>query len=186
MSTQDQPRCSWAQSDDLMRTYHDEEWGIPVRDSRELWETLQLEGFQAGLSWSIILKRRDAFRVAFKGFDPSVVAQFGESDVNWMMEDAGIIRSKAKIVATIGNAKAYLAMQANGEDFADFAWGSVGGTPIMNTTGEVPAKTALSEEISTALKKKGFKFVGPVITYAWMQAVGLVDDHDPQCFRRTG
>ena len=168
-----------------MRTYHDEEWGNPVRDSRELWETLQLEGFQAGLSWSIILKRREAFRVAFNGFDPAVVANFDESDVNRMLEDPGIIRSRSKIVATIGNAKAYLAMLANGEDFADFAWGFVGGAPIVNTTGEVPAKTALSEEISAALKKKGFKFVGPVITYAWMQAVGLVDDHDPKCFRRT-
>ena len=167
-----------------MSSYHDEEWGKAVRDGRMLWETLQLEGFQAGLSWSIILKRRGAFREAFRGFDPVVVSELRESDVLAMLENPGIIRSRAKIVATIGNAKAYLAMQAGGEDFSEFVWRFVDGVPIMNTTGEMFAKTALSEEISVELKKRGFKFVGPVITYAWMQAVGMVDDHDPCCFRR--
>ena len=179
-----QNRCSWAQSDPMMRAYHDEEWGIPVRDSRQLWETLMLEGFQAGLSWSIILKRRQAFREAFQGFDPEVVAQFTEEDVERLMGNAGIIRARAKIVATIGGAKAYLAMQAAGEDFSTFVWSFVNNEPIRNETGEVPAKTPLSEEISAALKKRGFKFVGPVIVYAWMQAVGLVNDHNPDCFRR--
>jgi len=168
----------------MMRAYHDEEWGIPVRDSRQLWETLMLEGFQAGLSWSIILKRRQAFREAFQGFDPEVVAQFTEEDVERLMGNAGIIRARAKIVATIGGAKAYLAMQAAGEDFSTFVWSFVNNEPIRNETGEVPAKTPLSEEISAALKKRGFKFVGPVIVYAWMQAVGLVNDHNPDCFRR--
>lgn len=185
MSTQAVSRCSWANSDLLMSTYHDEEWGNPIRDSRLLWETLQLEGFQAGLSWSIILKRREAFREAFKGFDPEIVSNLAEADVQTMLENPGIIRSRAKIVATIGNAKAYLAMQANGQDFSEFVWQFVGGTPIINTTGEMFAKTGLSEQISTELKKLGFKFVGPVITYAWMQAVGLVNDHDLNCFRRA-
>jgi DNA-3-methyladenine glycosylase I len=174
----------WANSDILMSTYHDEEWGVPIRDSRLLWETLQLEGFQAGLSWSIILKRREAFREAFQGFNPVAVSQFTESDVAELLENPGIIRSKAKIVATIGNARAYLEMQSRGEDFAEFVWQFVEGTPIVNTTGEMFAKTPLSESISADLKKRGFKFVGPVITYAWMQAVGLVNDHDPSCFRR--
>lgn len=177
-------RCAWAQSDPGMRAYHDEEWGVPVRDSRKLWETLMLEGFQAGLSWSIILKRREAFRQAFQGFDPQVVARFTEEDIERLMADPGIIRARAKIVATIGGARAYLQMAQQGEDFSTFAWSFVGGEPIRNETEEIPAKTALSEEISAALKKRGFKFVGPVIVYAWMQAVGLVNDHDADCFRR--
>ena len=185
MSTEKVIRCSWANSDELMSSYHDEEWGIPDRDSRSLWETLQLEGFQAGLSWSIILKRREAFREAFKGFDPVTVSQLTEEDVAIMLENPGIIRSKSKIVATIGNARAYLEMQAKGQDFSEFVWQFVDGTPIFNTTGEMFAKTPLSETISAELKKRGFKFVGPVITYAWMQAVGLVDDHDLNCFKRV-
>jgi DNA-3-methyladenine glycosylase I len=177
-------RCAWAQSDPMMRHYHDTEWGVPVRDSRLLWETLMLEGFQAGLSWSIILKRREAFREAFAHFDPEVVAKFDEEDVERLMGNAGIIRARAKIVATIGGAQAYLKMKEAGEDFSDFAWGFVGGVPIRNESGEVPAKTPLSEELSVALKERGFKFVGPVIVYAWMQAVGLVNDHAADCFRR--
>ncbi len=168
----------------MMRAYHDEEWGIPVRDSRQLWETLMLEGFQAGLSWSIILKRREAFREAFQGFDPQVVARFTDEDVERLMVNAGIIRARAKIVATIGGARAYLAMKEAGEDFSTFVWSFVDNQPIRNETGEILAKTPLSEEISVALKKRGFKFVGPVIVYAWMQAVGLVNDHSPDCFRR--
>ncbi len=168
-----------------MRAYHDEEWGVPVRDSRMLWETLMLEGFQAGLSWSIILKRRESFRNAFQNFNPDVVALFGEADVEGLVNDPGIIRSRAKINAAIGGARAYLAMQRAGEGFSDFAWGFVQGTPLQNEGGSIPAKTPLSEQVSAALKTKGFKFVGPTITYAWMQAVGIVNDHEPDCFRRT-
>ncbi len=142
-----------------------------------------LDGFQAGLSWSIILKKREAFRKAFKNFDPKKVARFGEADVARLLEDAGIVRSRAKIEATIGGARAYLAMKEAGEDFSAFVWGMAGGTPIQNS-GEVLAKSPLSEEISKALKKRGFKFVGPVIVYAWMQAVGIVNDHAAGCFRK--
>jgi DNA-3-methyladenine glycosylase I len=183
---QDKPvcRCRWAESDALMRAYHDEEWGVPEWDSRALWETLMLEGFQAGLSWAIILRKREGFRKAFKKFDPEKVARFGEADVERLMADEGIIRGRAKILATIAGAKIYLAMEAEGESFADFVWGIAGGKAIQNS-GPVPASTALSETMSKALKKKGFKFVGPVITYAWMQAVGMVNDHAEDCFRRS-
>jgi DNA-3-methyladenine glycosylase I len=176
-------RCAWAESDSLLGTYHDQEWGIPERDSRALWEKLMLDGFQAGLSWLTILRKREAFRKAFRGFDPKVVAKFGAKDVARLMDDAGIVRSRAKIEATIGNARAYLAMQADGEDFSDFVWGMAGGKTIV-TKGPRPTKTALSEEISKALKKRGFKFVGPVIVYAWMQATGIVNDHSDDCARR--
>ncbi|WP_225410555.1 DNA-3-methyladenine glycosylase I [Stigmatella hybrida] len=178
------PRCPWAESDPRMSAYHDQEWGVPVRDSRELWETLMLEGFQAGLSWSVILRRRESFREAFQGFEPRTVARFTEADVARLLENPGIIRSRAKIEATIGGARAYLAMQDAGEDFSAFAWSFVDGKPLRNTTGEVLAKTPLSEKLSAALKKRGFKFVGPVIVHAWMQAVGLVNDHRPGCFKR--
>jgi DNA-3-methyladenine glycosylase I len=180
-------RCSWAENDPLLRSYHDREWGVPMRDSRALWEMLMLEGFQAGLSWLTILRRREAFRKAFKGFKPDVVARFKKSEVDRLVVDEGIIRSRAKIEATIGNARAYLAMQAAGEDFSEFVWEMAGGRPIQSNrkkAGDVPAKTELSEKISTALKKRGFKFVGPVIVYAWMQAVGIVNDHVADCFRR--
>ena len=176
-------RCSWAQSDPLLRAYHDEEWGVPEYDSRALWEKLMLDGFQAGLSWLTILRKRDAFRKAFKDFDPVKVARFGDAQVTRLLEDAGIVRSRAKIEATIGGAKAYLAMQKPGEDFSGFVWKMAGGKPIHNT-GPVPTQTPLSVEISKALKQRGFKFVGPVIVYAWMQAVGIVNDHTPECFRR--
>ncbi len=177
-------RCLWPGNDPLMIAYHDQEWGVPERDSRALWEKLILDGFQAGLSWSKILKKRDAFREAFEGFDPEIVAQFTEADIGRLMENAGIVRSRAKIEATVGNARAYVAMAEAGEDFSAFTWGMAGGTPIRNENGEVPTKTPLSEEISLALKKRGFKFVGPVIVYAWMQAVGMVNDHAADCFRR--
>jgi DNA-3-methyladenine glycosylase I len=177
------PRCLWAQSDPLMRAYHDEEWGVPIRDSRTLWETLMLEGFQAGLSWRIILRRREAFRQAFQGFDPEIVANFTDADIEQLTADPSIIRSRAKIQATVGGARAYLAMQAAGEELSEFAWAFVDGKPLRNESGIVPAKTPLSEEISAALKRRGFKFAGPVIVYAWMQAVGLVDDHTDECFR---
>jgi DNA-3-methyladenine glycosylase I len=175
-------RCPWAENDALLRAYHDEEWGVPEYDSRALWEKLMLDGFQAGLSWITILRKREAFRRAFQGFDPNIVARFRARDVTRLMEDAGIVRSRAKIEATIGNARAYLAMEAAGEDFSGFVWSMAGGKPIRGT-GVRPAKTPLSEEISAALKKRGFKFVGPVIVYAWMQAVGIVNDHLTCCFR---
>jgi DNA-3-methyladenine glycosylase I len=182
MSVKPLKRCSWAESDPLLRAYHDAEWGVPEYDSRALWEKLMLDGFQAGLSWSIILRKRDAFRKAFKNFDPEKVARFGESDVTRLLGDAAIVRSRAKIEATIGGARAYLAMRKAGEDFSAFVWEMAGGKPLQNT-GHVPAQSPLSEEISQALKKRGFKFVGPVIVYAWMQAVGIVNDHSADCFR---
>lgn len=178
-------RCAWAESDPLLRSYHDEEWGVPEYDSRALWEKLMLDGFQAGLSWLTVLRKRDAFREAFHGFDPEVVARMKEAEVKGLLNNPGIIRSRAKIEATIGGARAYLKMHEDDEDFSKFIWHLAGGKPIVNKTGRVPTKTALSEEISMALKKRGFKFVGPVIVYAWMQATGIVDDHALTCFRRT-
>jgi DNA-3-methyladenine glycosylase I len=177
-------RCEWAARDPLLSAYHDAEWGVPEYDSRALWEKLMLDGFQAGLSWTIILRKRDAFRKAFKEFEPHAVARFGEADVARLLEDAGIVRSRAKIEATIGGARAYLAMKAAGEDFSTFVWEMAGGKPILNT-GPRLTQSPLSHEISKALKKRGFKFVGPVIVYAWMQAVGIVNDHNEDCFRRT-
>jgi DNA-3-methyladenine glycosylase I len=176
-------RCAWAQSDPLMADYHDHEWGVPEYDSRALWEKLMLDGFQAGLSWSTILKKREAFRKAFRQFDPKKVARFDEADVERLLADAGIVRSRAKIEATIGNARAYLAMQAAGENFSTFVWNFAGGKPIRGS-GTIPTQTPLSAALSKALKARGFKFVGPVIVYAWMQAVGIVDDHAAACFRR--
>jgi DNA-3-methyladenine glycosylase I len=177
-------RCAWAQGDPLMTEYHDREWGVPLRDSRALWEMLMLEGFQAGLSWRTILNRREGFRAAFADFDPQRVAAFAGADVARLMADPGIIRARAKIEATISNARAYLAMAERGEDFASFAWDFVGGRPLLNDGLTVPASTPLSETISKELKKRGFKFVGAVIVNAWMQAVGMVNDHAPNCFRR--
>jgi DNA-3-methyladenine glycosylase I len=159
MSTK-QTRCLWSQGDPLMQKYHDEEWGVPDFDSPSLWETLMLEGFQAGLSWITVLRKRDAFRKAFRKFDPG-----------------------AKIEATIHGARVYLDMQAAGLEFSDFAWQFVQGKPIQNS-GPVQATTPLSIAISKELKRRGFKFVGPTIVYAWMQAVGLVNDHAENCFRR--
>ena len=176
-------RCTWPGNDPLYCAYHDEEWGVPQHDSRALWEMLMLEGFQAGLAWIIILRKREAFRKAFENFDPAKVAQFGEADIERLMQDSGIVRSRAKIEATIKGARIYMEMQSAGEDFSTFVWGLAGGKPIQNK-GPVPPATPLAEEISKTLKKRGFKFVGPVIVYAWMQAVGIVNDHAPDCFRR--
>jgi DNA-3-methyladenine glycosylase I len=178
-------RCTWAESDPLLREYHDTEWGVPLRDSRALWELLMLEGFQAGLSWITVLRKRDAFRKAFKGFDPGKVARFNEADIARLLQDPGIIRSRAKIEATIQAARIYLDMQKSGEDFASFLWAIVGGKPIP-TKGPTPVQTPLSVEMSKQLKKRGFKFVGPVIVYAFMQAAGMVNDHSSACFRRNG
>lgn len=178
-------RCSWAESDPLLRAYHDEEWGVPEYDGRALWEKLMLDGFQAGLSWLTILRKREAFRKAFHEFDPEKVARMKEADVKRLLENPGIIRSRAKIEATIGGAKAYLKMRDEGEDLVTFVWEMAGGKPVLNTTGRLPVKTPLSEEISKALKKREFKFVGPVIVYAWLQATGVVNDHSLKCFRRS-
>jgi DNA-3-methyladenine glycosylase I len=179
----EQKRCTWAESDSLLRVYHDTEWGVPVYDSRMLWEMLMLEAFQAGLSWLIILRKREAFRLAFQGFNPEAVAAFGEADIVRLMGDTRIVRSRAKIEATIGGARAYLAMANSGLDFSSFIWGIAGEKPIINK-GPAPVKSPLSEELSSLLKKRGFKFVGPVIVYAWMQATGIVNDHADNCFRR--
>lgn len=173
-------RCPWANSDALMQHYHDTEWGVPVRDARELWETLMLEGFQAGLSWQVILRKRDAFRAAFAGFDPEAVAAFGPEDVERLMGNAGIVRARAKIEATIRGARIYLEMQARGEDFADYCWSFTNGQTLAGEG--IATHTELSTRISNDLKRRGFKFVGPTIVHAWMQAVGMVDDHAPTCF----
>jgi DNA-3-methyladenine glycosylase I len=176
-------RCSWAEGDPLLQAYHDTEWGVPQHDSRALWEMLMLEGFQAGLSWSVILRKREAFRKAFKNFTPQKVARFGEADIARLLQDDGIVRSRAKIAATIGGARAYLSMRAAGEDFSTFVWDLCGGKPLQHRGARV-TQSALSEQLSKALKQRGFKFVGPVIVYAWMQACGIVNDHSPDCFRR--
>ena len=158
-------RCAWAGTDAAMVAYHDTEWGVPERDGRALWEKLVLDGFQAGLSWRTILAKRENFRRAFAGFDPERVARFGPADIGRLLADPGIVRSRAKIEAAVGNARAYLAMAEAGDDFADFAWGFVDGEPLRSA-GPRPTRTALSETISRELKRRGFKFVGPVIVYA--------------------
>jgi DNA-3-methyladenine glycosylase I len=175
-------RCAWAEGNALHQLYHDTEWGVPIHDSRELWELLMLEGFQAGLAWIVVLQKRDALRTAFKQFDPEKVARFTQRDVRRLLNNEGIIRSRAKINATIEGARIFLQMRDGGEDFAPYIWNMAGGKPIQRK-GPVPAQTPLSVEISRALKRKGFKFVGPVIVYAWMQAAGIVNDHAPYCFR---
>jgi len=181
-------RCAWRgmAGDPLYEAYHDTEWGVPEYDSRALWEKLVLDGFQAGLAWITILRKRAAFRAAFDGFDPEKVARYGEGDRARLMADPGIVRSNAKIDAAISGAKVYLAMREAGEDFSRFCWSFTGGMPIQNhwgRDGQVPAQTPLAVEVAKALKARGFKFCGPVIVYAWMQAVGMVNDHQTTCFR---
>ncbi len=177
-------RCTWAEGDPLMRDYHDREWGVPEHDARALWEKLMLDGFQAGLAWITVLRKRDAFRGAFAGFVPAKVARFGERDVKRLLENPGIIRSRAKIEATIAGARVYCAMEDRGEDFARFCWSFTSGEVRKGDGRTFPARTELSERISKELKRRGFKFVGPTIVYAWMQAVGIVNDHAVGCFRR--
>jgi DNA-3-methyladenine glycosylase I len=181
-------RCSWAGEDPLMIAYHDDEWGRPERDPRALWETLMLKGFQAGLAWITVLRKREAFRRAFADFEPAKVARFGDKDVVRLLGDAGIIRSRAKISATIAGARIYNEMAGRGEDFTTFCWSFTGGKVVKGTGTSVPASTDigadLAARISKELKRRGFKFVGPTIVYAWMQAVGIVDDHASGCFRR--
>ncbi|MEJ0059607.1 MAG: DNA-3-methyladenine glycosylase I [Terricaulis sp.] len=182
-------RCGWADGGDpLYAAYHDEEWGVPERDSRALYEKLVLDGFQAGLSWITILRKRENFRAAFADFDPKKIARFNEKKIDALLQDAGIIRSRAKIEAAISGARIYLDMEARGEDFSEFLWGFVDGKPIQNSWKiyrEAPAKTELSEKIAKELKARGFKFCGPVIVYAFMQAVGMVNDHQMACPRRA-
>ena len=180
---QQRERCTWSESDPLLQKYHDEEWGVPEYDSRALWELLMLEGFQAGISWLIVLRKREAFRKVFLHFDPAKVAQFSETDIRRLVNDADIIRSRAKIEATIKGAQIFLEMKKSGESFASFIWGLAGGKPIQ-TQGPRPVQTDLAVEMSKQLKKRGFKFVGPVIVYAFMQAAGIVNDHSDECFRR--
>jgi len=172
--------------DPFYEAYHDHEWGVPEWDSRALWEKLVLDGFQAGLSWITILRKREAFRAAFADFDPEKVARFDETDRARLMADAGIIRSNGKIDAAISGARIYLDMRERGEDFSTFLWDMVGGAPVQNTWrdgSEVPAQTPLAVDMAKALKAKGFKFCGPVIVYAFMQATGMVNDHFVTCFR---
>jgi DNA-3-methyladenine glycosylase I len=180
----DHRRCSWAEGDALMRAYHDEEWGVPQHDPRMLWEMLMLEGFQAGLAWIIILRKREAFRKAFAGFDPVKVARFDEDDVTRLMANAGIVRAQAKIRATIVGARIYCDMTDRGENFSDFCWSFTDDRTIRNSGREWIAHSPLSAAISKEMKRRGFKFVGPTIVYAWMQAVGIVNDHATDCFRR--
>jgi DNA-3-methyladenine glycosylase I len=190
MQTQPTPplvRCPWpGVKDQIYIDYHDTEWGVPEYDARALWEKLVLDGFQAGLSWITILKKREAFRAAFDNFDPEKVALYGDADRARLMADAGIVRSNAKIDMAINGARIWLDMQGRGEDFSAFLWDFVGGRPIQNhwdSFSGVPVKTPEAEAMAKALKAKGFKFVGPVIVYAFMQAVGMVNDHLTTCFR---
>ena len=175
----------WAAGDPLMEAYHDGEWGVPERDPRALWEMLMLEGFQAGLAWIIVLRKREAFRQAFAGFDPAIVARFGTRDINRLMNNAGIIRARAKIEATITGARLFCEMRNRGEDFGALCWSFTEGQVVTGTGRTLPSQTALSAVISKDLKRRGFKFVGPTIVYAWMQAVGIVNDHSLDCFRRN-
>lgn len=181
-------RCGWAGNSEIYIRYHDHEWGKPEFDSQKLFEKICLEGQQAGLSWITVLKKREAYRQAFFGFDPHKIAQMQEADIDKLMENAGLIRHRKKLEAIVKNAKAYLAMQANGEDFSQFIWSFVGGKPQINdvpTLANVPAKTETSQALSKALKKKGFVFVGETTCYAFMQSMGLVDDHLNDCFCKT-
>lgn len=176
-------RCAWCGTDPIYVAYHDHEWGVPERDPRALWEKLILDGFQAGLSWITILRKRDNFRAAFRGFDPELIAAWGEPEIARLMSDAGIVRSRAKIEAAIGNARAYLRLSER-QGFDHFLWRFVDGRPIQNRYSrneDVPAQTELSERISRELRDAGFRFCGPVITYAFMQAVGMVNDHLVTC-----
>jgi DNA-3-methyladenine glycosylase I len=186
MTTAPPVRCPWCGDDPLYVAYHDREWGVPVRDDRTLFEFLILEGAQAGLSWLTILRKRDGYRLAFAGFDPKRVAGFGPADVERLLADPGIVRNKAKISAAIDNARAFLELVSRHGSFADWIWAFVDGRPIHNsfrTMAEVPASTPVSEAISRELKRLGFRFVGPTIIYAHMQATGMVNDHLVECFR---
>lgn len=179
-------RCQWCGDNPIYVDYHDNEWGVPLKDDQTLFEFLVLEGMQAGLSWLTILKKRDNFRKAFAQFDPKKVAKFTEKDYERLMQDAGIIRNKLKIRAAINNAQRYLEVQKEFGSFADYIWSFVNHKPLINswkTMSDLPAKTELSDQISKDLLKRGFKFVGSTIVYAHMQATGMVNDHTTDCFR---
>ena len=180
------PRCWWPGHDPLYVAYHDTDWGVPEYDARALWEKLVLDGFQAGLAWITILRKRESFRAAFDGFDPRKVAAYGEADRARLMADAGIVRSNAKIDAAIRGAQIWCEMTDNGEDFSAWLWSFVDGAPIQNqwaSMAEVPTQTPQSVAMAKALKARGFNFCGPVIVYAFMQAVGMVNDHITPCHR---
>jgi DNA-3-methyladenine glycosylase I len=180
-------RCEWASgSDELMLAYHDEEWGVPSHDDRFLFEMLTLEGAQAGLSWSTILRKREGYRQAFAAFDPAVVARFGAKDVERLLADPGIVRNRLKVESTVNNAARVLEVQEDLGSLDAYLWGFVDGKPIVNrwrTLAEIPAATELSKAISKDMKRRGFRFVGPTAIYAFMQSVGMVDDHTVDCFR---
>jgi DNA-3-methyladenine glycosylase I len=181
-------RCGWCGSDPLYVAYHDEEWGVPEYDARALWEKLVLDGFQAGLAWITILRKRETMRAAFDGFDPEKVARYGDEDRARLLADPGIIRSRAKIDAAIGGARIWLDMRESGEDFSAWMWSFVDGAPVQGDWPdfrEAPTQTPQSQAMAKALKARGFKFCGPVITYAFMQAVGMVNDHQTRCFRHA-
>lgn len=188
-SSNNEPVCPWCTGFDLYRQYHDQEWGVPLRDNRALFELLILEGAQAGLSWSTVLKKREYYRLVFDGFQPEVIARYDDTKVAALLADPGIIRNRAKVAATIQNAKAFLALQENGQSFSHFLWQFVDHTPIQNAwqnMGEVPTSTPPAVAMSKALQKLGFKFVGPTICYAFMQASGMVNDHLTHCPRHHG
>jgi len=179
-------RCAWCGTDPLYVAYHDDEWGVPEYDARALWEKLVLDGMQAGLAWITILRKREGIRDAFHGFDPEVVARYEDADVERLLADPRIIRSRAKINAAIKGARIWLDMRDSGEDFSAWLWSFVDGVPIQNAwpdSAARPAATPESEAMAKALKRRGFTFCGPVIVYAFMQAVGMVNDHGVECFR---
>jgi DNA-3-methyladenine glycosylase I len=179
-------RCPWPGEHEFYIRYHDEEWGVPLHDDRKLFEFLVLEGAQAGLSWATILRKREAYRRAFAGFDPAKVARFGARDVRRLLGDAGIVRNRAKIAAAVANARAFLEVQREFGSFDRYIWGFVAGKPIRNrrrSLSHLPARTPLSDRISGDLRARGFRFVGPTIVYAHMQATGMVNDHLVSCFR---
>ncbi|MEM7480946.1 MAG: DNA-3-methyladenine glycosylase I [Acidobacteriota bacterium] len=179
-------RCDWAGDLPIYQRYHDEEWGVPLHDDAHLFEMLILEGAQAGLSWITILKRREGYREAFDGFDAEVIAGYDQAKVETLLEDTRIIRNRLKVQGTVKNARAYLALREELGSFDDFLWDFVGGEPKQNrwrSLAEVPVETVESKALSKALKKRGFTFVGPTICYAFMQAVGMVNDHTTDCFR---
>jgi DNA-3-methyladenine glycosylase I len=184
----DRDRCGWCGTDPLYVAYHDDEWGVPVRDDRTLFEFLILEGAQAGLSWSTILKKRAGYRRVYDGFDPELVARYDDAKVAGLLADPAIVRNRAKIAASIGNARAFLETRAEFGSFSNYIWRFTGGVPIQNawmSLADLPAKTALAETISKDLRQRGFKFVGPTIVYAHMQATGMVNDHLVSCFRHA-
>lgn len=179
-------RCNWSTSNPLMIKYHDEEWGAPLHDEQKLFEFFVLEGFQAGLSWQIVLNKREAFRKAFDNFDPLVVAKYNQQKLEELVNDKSIIRNKMKIAACVNNAKRFLEVQKEFGSFDKYIWGFVDGKPIVNAfenLKELPAKTPLSDKLSEDLKKRGFKFVGSTVIYAHMQATGMLNDHVVECFR---